>query len=180
MDASTSDSNSPFAFSDSFARLPCRKRAPFLARFHVAFDGGKVHPEKVRPASLFTMPRWCTASTIFLRRSTSRSAPAGSAPASGDEPRVGCIDPLSGLVCSASERSGARRTTIRSLSMWRSPYLPREPHSRRIPAHRTITLRGNQDVKRRAWVVRSFLNRAACLRLASALASEWSEEWLTG
>jgi len=37
---------------------------------HVAFDGGKAHPEKVRAASLFPMPRWYTTSTTLLRRSS--------------------------------------------------------------------------------------------------------------
>ncbi len=38
----------------------------------------------------------------------------------------------------------------------------------------------NQELKRRTRVVRIFPNRAACLRLATALCMEQSEEWLSG
>ena len=38
----------------------------------------------------------------------------------------------------------------------------------------------HQEVKRRTRVVRIFPNSRSCLRLASALAMEQSEEWLTG
>ena len=52
------------------------------------------------------------------------------------------------------------------------------------PRRRTRTTNGlerlNQEIKRRARVVRIFLNRQACLRLVTALAVEQSEEWITG
>jgi transposase-like protein len=38
----------------------------------------------------------------------------------------------------------------------------------------------NQEIQRRTRVVRIFPNRAACLRLVTALCLEQSEEWLTG
>ncbi len=38
----------------------------------------------------------------------------------------------------------------------------------------------NQEFKRRTRVVRIFPNRAACLRLVTALCLEQSEEWLSG
>ena len=40
--------------------------------------------------------------------------------------------------------------------------------------------RFNQELKRRTRVVRIFPNRAACLRLVSALRTEQSEEWVSG
>lgn len=40
--------------------------------------------------------------------------------------------------------------------------------------------RFNQELRRRARVIRIFPNRKSCLRLTSALAMEQSEEWLTG
>ncbi len=54
------------------------------------------------------------------------------------------------------------------------------------PAHRTRlrTTNGlerlNQEIKRRTRVVRIFPNRDACLRLATALCAEQSEEWIIG
>jgi len=54
------------------------------------------------------------------------------------------------------------------------------------PTHRTRlrTTNGverlNQDIKRRTRVVRIFPNREACLRLATALSGEQSEDWITG
>jgi putative transposase len=52
----------------------------------------------------------------------------------------------------------------------------------RQPRLRTTTglERLNQELKRRARVVRIFPNRGACLRLVSALCIEQSEEWLSG
>jgi putative transposase len=38
----------------------------------------------------------------------------------------------------------------------------------------------NKELKRRTRVATLFPNEAACLRLASAIAMEISEEWLTG
>lgn len=38
----------------------------------------------------------------------------------------------------------------------------------------------DQELKRRTWVVRIFPNREACLRLATALRAELSEDWITG
>lgn len=38
----------------------------------------------------------------------------------------------------------------------------------------------NQEIRRRSRVVRIFPNRESCLRLASAVAMEISEEWITG
>ena len=40
--------------------------------------------------------------------------------------------------------------------------------------------RFNQELKRRTRVVRIFPNRAALLRLVTALAMEQSEEWVSG
>jgi putative transposase len=54
-----------------------------------------------------------------------------------------------------------------------------ESHRRRIRTTNGLE-RLNQEIKRRAPVVRIFPNREACLRLVSALAVEQSEEWLTG
>ncbi len=38
----------------------------------------------------------------------------------------------------------------------------------------------SQEIKRRTRVVRIFPNRDACLRLATALCAEQSEDWITG
>ena len=54
-----------------------------------------------------------------------------------------------------------------------------ESHRRRIRTTNGLE-RLNQEIKRRTRVVRIFPNREACLRLASALAVEHSEEWVTG
>lgn len=51
-----------------------------------------------------------------------------------------------------------------------------ESHRRRIRAT-NILERLSQEIKRRTRVVRIFPNRGACLRLATALAQEHSEEW---
>lgn len=54
------------------------------------------------------------------------------------------------------------------------------------PAHRVRLRTTNglerlkQEIKRRTRVVRIFPNREACLRLASALFAEQSEDWVTG
>lgn len=52
-------------------------------------------------------------------------------------------------------------------------------HQRRIRSTNGLE-RFNQELKRRTRVVRIFPNREACLRLVSALATETSEEWITG
>ncbi len=54
-----------------------------------------------------------------------------------------------------------------------------EGHRRRIRTTNGLE-RFNQEIKRRTKVVRIFPNREACLRLATALAVEQSEEWVTG
>jgi len=54
-----------------------------------------------------------------------------------------------------------------------------ESHRRRIRTTNGLE-RFNQELKRRTRVVRIFPNRAACLRLVTALAVEQSEEWVTG
>ncbi len=54
-----------------------------------------------------------------------------------------------------------------------------ESHRRRIRTTNGLE-RLNQEIKRRTRVVRIFPNRESCLRLATALAVEQSEEWLTG
>ncbi|MCA1728923.1 MAG: IS256 family transposase [Actinobacteria bacterium] len=53
-----------------------------------------------------------------------------------------------------------------------------EPHHRRIRTTNGLE-RLNQEIKRRTRVVRIFPNREACLRLITALAVEFSEEWVT-
>lgn len=57
-------------------------------------------------------------------------------------------------------------------------YFP-QSHRRRIRTTNGLE-RFNQEIKRRTKVVRIFPNKEACLRLATALAVEQSEEWLTG
>jgi putative transposase len=55
------------------------------------------------------------------------------------------------------------------------------PESHRIRIRTTNGLeRLNQEIKRRTRVVRIFPNREACLRMVTALAVEFSEEWVTG
>ncbi|MFH1736688.1 MAG: IS256 family transposase [Actinomycetota bacterium] len=55
------------------------------------------------------------------------------------------------------------------------------PESHRMRIRSTNGLeRLNQEIKRRTRVVRIFPNREACLRLVSALAVEYSEEWTSG
>jgi transposase-like protein len=54
-----------------------------------------------------------------------------------------------------------------------------ESHRRRIRTTNGLE-RLNQEIKRRTRVVRIFPNRQSCLRLVSALAVEFSEEWVTG
>jgi hypothetical protein len=55
----------------SFARsLPRRERAPLTHRLDVALDRREAYLEKARAASLLFMRRCCTASTIFLLRSS--------------------------------------------------------------------------------------------------------------
>ena len=54
-----------------------------------------------------------------------------------------------------------------------------ESHRRRIRTTNGLE-RLNQEIKRRTRVVRIFPNREACLRLVTALAVEFSEEWVTG
>jgi len=54
-----------------------------------------------------------------------------------------------------------------------------ESHRRRIRTTNGLE-RFNQELKRRTRVVRNFPNRKSCLRLVTALAVEYSEEWLTG
>ena len=53
------------------------------------------------------------------------------------------------------------------------------PHRPRLRTTNGLE-RLNQELKRRTRVVRIFPNRAACLRLVTALALEQSEEWLSG
>ena len=52
-------------------------------------------------------------------------------------------------------------------------------HQRRIRTTNGLE-RVNQELKRRTRVVRIFPNRAACLRLVTALAAEISEDWESG
>jgi putative transposase len=54
-----------------------------------------------------------------------------------------------------------------------------ESHRRRIRTTNGLE-RLSQEIKRRTRVVRIFPNREACLRLVTALAVEFSEEWVTG
>ena len=54
-----------------------------------------------------------------------------------------------------------------------------ESHRRRIRSTNGLE-RINQEIRRRSRVVRIFPNRASCLRLATAVVAEISEEWLTG
>jgi hypothetical protein len=49
---------------------PRRERAPFWHRFDVALNRREAYLEKARAASLLFMRRCCTASTIFLLRSS--------------------------------------------------------------------------------------------------------------
>jgi putative transposase len=58
------------------------------------------------------------------------------------------------------------------------PGLP-ESHRRRIRTTNGLE-RLNQEIKRRTRLVRIFPNREACLRMVTALAVEFSEEWVTG
>ena len=55
------------------------------------------------------------------------------------------------------------------------------PPAHRVRGRTTNGLeRFNQELKRRTRVVRIFPNRAALLRVVSALAMEQSEEWISG
>ena len=55
------------------------------------------------------------------------------------------------------------------------------PAAHRVRVRTTNGLeRFNQELKRRTRVVRIFPNRAALLRLVTALAMEQSEEWVSG
>ncbi len=54
-----------------------------------------------------------------------------------------------------------------------------ESHRRRIRSTNGLE-RVNQEIRRRSRVVRIFPNRASCLRLATAVVAEISEEWVTG
>src|SRR5215210_6242616 len=54
-----------------------------------------------------------------------------------------------------------------------------ESHRRRIRTTNGLE-RLNQGIKRRTRVVRIFPNTEACLRMITALAVEFSEEWVTG
>jgi putative transposase len=54
-----------------------------------------------------------------------------------------------------------------------------ESHRRRIRTTNGLE-RLSQEIKRRTRVVRIFPNREACLRMVTALAVEFSEEWITG
>jgi transposase-like protein len=54
-----------------------------------------------------------------------------------------------------------------------------ESHRRRIRTTNGLE-RLNQEIKRRTRVVRIFPNTEACLRMITALAVEFSEEWVTG
>jgi transposase-like protein len=58
------------------------------------------------------------------------------------------------------------------------PCLPRVSPS--AHPHTNGLERPNQEIKRRTKVVRIFPNREACLRLVTALAVEFSEEWVAG
>jgi len=54
-----------------------------------------------------------------------------------------------------------------------------QPHRARLRTTNGLE-RLNQEIKRRTRVVRIFPNRDACLRLATALCAEQSEDWVTG
>ena len=69
-------------------------------------------------------------------------------------------------------------STSRNTSCLSCLALP-ESHRRHIRTTNGLE-RFNQEIKRRARVVRIFPNREACLRLVTAIAVEQSEEWVTG
>jgi len=100
-------------------------------------------------------------------------------------------------IFAAPEAVQARATAQLCAEQWRSSHPPvatareeeREPClacSAVPPAHRVRVRttngleRFNQELKRRTRVVRIFPNRAALLRLVTALAMEQSEEWVSG
>jgi transposase-like protein len=100
-------------------------------------------------------------------------------------------------VFAAQSLPEARRVAAELAEEWRSthPHVAAqiEEHSEEClaifafpPAHRIKTRSTNglerfmEELKRRSRVVRIFPNRAACLRLATALCAEQSEDWVTG